>query len=236
MKYIYIIAIFLSFTTTAFCQPTKNDVAHPNRNATIAKDHIKNLREGVLLVRLKTRENKINALKRAGAFETAKKVAQEQAQENMIIIKAFRDTFNFCPVYFFYSSDSRFIANQQLDSVVFLSDDLKPDSSLSINGNFYLVAEFDQVKEIKGTENKDETYYYKGDNGYQQGEKGAGYTNMGFSALVVKDGHFNQMARPFPYYVKTNENIFFLRKPKASTVNQLNLNFYSFYSHGNATK
>jgi len=227
MKFILFSLLIFTFSLMTSAQVAATPELS-DKNKLTSHDLMKKLKsEGAILVRLKTHQNKIDALKRAGNVEAAKKVQDEQDSQNKSIIEAFRDTFNFCPVYFFYSSDSKYISRLQTDSVTFLNPELKPDTSIRFAEGFFLVAEFTQVGEVK-RDRKEDLYYYSSTKGFESQNQMQGNTDMGFTALVIKDQHFNQLQRPFPYYVKTNDNIFFLRKSPIVAANQLNLNFYNF--------
>src|SRR3954466_3763280 len=65
------------------------------------------LKDGVLLVRLMTREPSVKALREAGQTRQADEMQQEQNTYNKKIISAFKSGFTFCPVYFFFSSYSQ---------------------------------------------------------------------------------------------------------------------------------
>lgn len=136
---------------------------------------IADLRTGVLLVRLATGKNRIEALRNQGKEEEAKKLAADLRQMNETVMRAFKNTYNFSRVEFFYSDDSRKVRKGRYEGIL-LNEDLKPDSSIRIRPQDpVFVAEFGSVS--KGT--------------------GGG---MNFSALVVMDSRFNMLEKPFPYY------------------------------------
>ncbi len=111
------------------------------------RKQIVQLKEGTLLVRLKTSENKISSLQEKGKFELATNVENEQKDENIKIISAFRTKFNFCKVEFFYSSHSEKILKSKFDKI-FLNDNLEIDLSRSIDTTKEIfLAEFGEISE-----------------------------------------------------------------------------------------
>lgn len=103
------------------------------------------LKEGALLVKLKTSENLINGFVRAGKQDEADKVKAEQEMTNKDIARAFSKHFNFCKVYFFYSGQSAAVKNGDLGQL--LNTDLEIDSTFnSVN---YLIGEFGESETTK---------------------------------------------------------------------------------------
>lgn len=90
-----------------------------------AKEDLHQMKNGVLLIRLFTNDAKISGLEAAGKTTEAQKAAEIQNRENKDIILSFSQVFKFCPVFFFYSSDSEDIRNGNFEGKVF-------DSSLSL--------------------------------------------------------------------------------------------------------
>ncbi|MDZ7740369.1 MAG: hypothetical protein U5Q03_01055 [Bacteroidota bacterium] len=75
------------------------------------------LKEGVLLVRLKTSANTIAALRKAGHQEKASQRVEQQYIENLKIMQAFRKHYDFCRVEFFYSNKSSQLAQGELENI-----------------------------------------------------------------------------------------------------------------------
>jgi hypothetical protein len=199
---------FLLVSTIGFSQPNQNKKSkvrfRKQINAT-AKEQIYQLKEGALFVKLKTRKNSILALRNIGKDNLADRIENEQKGENINIISAFRNNFNFCPIFFFYSDYSSNIVEKQFDQVIFLNDSLKADTTIKFNGMFFFIAEFSTIEQ-------DTAKYFS----YNSSEADANWSvkkvsnyyggpDMGFSALIIKSDKFIQLRRPFPYYVSTYE-------------------------------
>ena len=108
-----------------------------------ARAEILMLEKGALLVRLKTSELQIEALKKAGKEKEAEELKTSQESENKAIVEAFKTNFTFCPVYFFYSSHSNEIKSGNY--IGLFNANYKP--VYAVNSNNYLVGEYDESDE-----------------------------------------------------------------------------------------
>src|SRR5690606_16723801 len=119
-------------------------------------------------------------------------------------------TFDFAPVYFFYSDQSRPIRKGQMDSVTFLNDSLEPDNAIRFKGAGFLIAEFGRVSQ--DTARAVDQYSVRSTpEGTELRENYYGGANLGFTALVIRSEDFVQLRKPFPYYVRTYDNSFLRR-------------------------
>lgn len=105
---------------------------------TNTEEFIHDLRQSVLLVRLQDKSKTISTLEEMGEDLKASLVAQEQQKENREILLSFTQTFDFCPVYFFYAKDSEQIRKGELEELVFDAN-LRP---VAIDFKKYYTAEF----------------------------------------------------------------------------------------------
>ncbi|HLN54243.1 MAG TPA: hypothetical protein VK212_11095 [Lentimicrobium sp.] len=162
------------------------------------QNDLNSLNNGLLLVRLKTATNTINAYKSKGLNEAAEKLEMKRRDENLQIVKAFRENYHFSRVEFFFSSDSKKVEQGDFYGI-FLNDSLVHDSSIKADtANIWYIAEVDFLESVTGKRwessyNTDSTkprkIYYT--------------TSSDFSraAIVIRDKNFEQLRRPFPYYV-----------------------------------
>ncbi len=234
--YLLVFAILAtSFTLiSSICTAQSQDVskapAKPVIKAEeIATQQIKDLKEGVLFVRLQTRQKSIDAMRKAGQNELADKKQAEQLELNKCIISAFRKEFVFCKVYFFYSDDSKNILDKNFTQIVFVNDSAIRDENIKIETpNKFFIAEF-------GTSSQDTASYYshtayEPDGNFSSGPVQVYYggSNTGAHGLKIMSDSFVQLRKPFPYFVKSP---FFKRKSfiPATTVEKMNLNLFKFY-------
>jgi hypothetical protein len=178
----------------------------------------------VLLVRLKTSENKIRVLKELGDTIQALRVAEEQRNANLEIVQAFKQYFNFCPVYFFYSTYSGQVKKGELTGY-FLNDRLEPDSSVRLDNKLYYIAEFSVI----------EPDTFERDAGSRKlADEGAIAYSRNIEALIIRDQRFIQLSKPFPYYIKTTD--LFRRRSVREMVSLMNQELFSFFKMANVSK
>ncbi len=129
------------------------------QNRKAAEKEIESLRNGSLLVRLKTGELQAAAMERSGNATEANEYRRKQKEENLAIVKAFIRNFRFCPVYFFFSSCSQKISNKDFEGCL-LNNELLPDSSRIPPTSVFLIAEFgnSEKQQIEGLIVMDATF------------------------------------------------------------------------------
>ncbi len=190
----------------------------------IARNHITALRKGALLVRLQTRAQSVETLKERGLIDKERR----QAEENTEYLKAFVSEFDFAPVYFFRSEDSKLIKEGKLSEVVFLNYNLVPDSTIAVKEQIIYTAEFgniapDNEKTRQGYRlDKDSTGVIQKSTYYSSAD-------MGFEALVIMDNQFIQLRNPFPYYVRTYDKKGIMTRSSEKTVRKMNQKLHQFY-------
>jgi len=191
---------------------------------------IKDLNEGILFVRLMTRENTINALRNAGQDEQAISIIESQQELNLEITKAFSDHFDFCPVLFFYSSCSEPIKDREFTSCLMDANlNQLPEANMPDIDEFF-IAEFSHV------ESSDEKYFTHysleetQDDGKEIRKNYGGDTEIGAAALIIRDSEFAQLQDPFPFHVRTREGTPWKRS-KAKTVGLMNKELHNFLSN-----
>ena len=80
---------------------------------------------------MNTQNNKIEKLKELGKNESAKRIQAEQRIKNLETIEAFNQGFDFCPVYFVLSDQTKNIKMNDMKSVQFLNNEGRKDSTIS---------------------------------------------------------------------------------------------------------
>jgi hypothetical protein len=161
---------------------------------------INEMKNGTLLVRLHTSENKIAAMTKQGKQHQAEKTELKQGEANKKIVAAFRQRFNFCPVRFFYSSNSEKVLSENFAGI-FLNDSLTADSSIAIDtAKKVFVAEFTTV--MRDSAEYFSGYHLERDTILHLEKTYYGGADEGFYALVIRDGNLHQLRKPFPYYTQ----------------------------------
>lgn len=155
----------------------------------VAKAQINALKNGALLVRLKTNSKTIEKLRAAGNMDLATQVAQETMLANRIIMNSYLLEFKFCPVYFFFSEQSDSVKFKKLDGI-FLDSSLTMNSSIVCKASFYLIAEAD--------------YVYNSSLGIVSESVASKSEERGNpirqAPIVIKNRYFIQLHKPFPYF------------------------------------
>lgn len=196
------------------------------------KEQIHQLKNGVLLVRLKTRSNAITELRKMGAHAKADLVEKKQAEFNLNIVAAFRKKFNFCPVYFFYSDYSDTIKAKHFDKVIFLNDSLRPNPALKFDGKGFLVADFGTVEQDTAKSFSYSSYEPDDDFSVKRVDHYNGGPSFSYDGLIIRSDQFIQLRHPFPYFVRTRDprpN----KKKLNRTVRAMNKKLTSFYDQNN---
>jgi hypothetical protein len=163
-----------------------------------AKKQIKELKEGVLLVRLHTKQPVINALEEKGATKKANYIKEKQETENKEIVAAFKN-FDFCPVYFFYSQFSDSLKNGKYNNVIILNDSLQPTK---LNLTNYYIADFGNVEKNYVNDTTDVKRNELKAKGIDTKKKYKGGSNLSIRAMIISDANFNQLKSPFPFYTR----------------------------------
>ncbi len=210
----------------------------------MAKTDISRLKEGALLVRLKTSETKINALRKAGRENKALKAEAWQRTQNEKIVKAFTEQYTFSPVYFFYSNFSNQVREGDFAGI-FLNEKLEIDSTIELKEKTVFTVEYTAIKQDTFVQLSHYELEQIGNFRSKWVPRYYGQSNLGFKAFVLKNQNFEQMAEPFPYYARTNAPgiqkhpeqllfgfplIYFLANPSYdAAVDALNRKLHQFY-------
>lgn len=169
------------------------------------------LKNGNLIVRLKSQDRKIMAYRASGNRKLADKLEYELKVFNKDLIKAFINNFNFCNLFFIYPNDYELVRNQ-IHSGYFLDENLEVDSSITISFNAsYYFCEHGPVY-AEALEDSNEAR-----------RKIVTATPMQQDALVIKDESLTQLLSPFPNHVSIR------LKEKEKVVERLNNRLHNFY-------
>lgn len=154
-----------------------------------AEEAIKRLKEGTLLVRLPSRQRKIDAMeevlsgyapddkRRARMERLLQETRVEAATFNRNMMTAFRDSFDFAEVRFFYDYNTPKLKAGE-SAGLFLNETLRADPSIQLpDGSYYIL-------------------------GFGQTHKE--YSD-GLEAMFIMSSDFERMGPPFPYYQRLND-------------------------------
>lgn len=172
----------------------KGDSSYTNFNQLrfdVAKAQINLLKTGALLIRLRTNAGTISKLKKAGNIDLATQVEREIQLKNKAIMRAYKQEFNFCPVYFFNSDCSDSVKHKHLEGI-FVDSNLVVDPTIVCTANFYLIAE-------QGGIYNSSLGIVREYSAQQAVESGTIFRDV---FIVIKNRYFIQVHKPFPYFQK----------------------------------
>lgn len=167
-----------------------------------AQYHIKELKRCTLLVRLQTKENHINYFKNQKDFSAVERIKKHQSKVNEALKLAFSNFFDFTQVAYFYSSDSKKVAEGNFHNVL-LNENLERDSTIQFTDTNYYIVDVSEV-------------FYETFQEHMQG-------------LVILDKYFQQLEKPFPYHVRRRAGLAFIKREDAELVRIFNENLHAFY-------
>lgn len=164
------------------------------------------LKDGAVIVRLKTSPKSVEAYRKAGRNDIADKIEHGRKKQNIKLIDAFLRNFFFCKVYFIYSSDTK--AFLEGNRKVFLNDTLAYDTSITLTGNNFVFCEYGSVDAY--SKFQDYSHPVAGnvsgvnldkmdDKAMEQHSSGTSTSPATTSGLVLLDKELKQLQRPFPY-------------------------------------
>lgn len=187
---VYFIAVFsiISFFSL-HAQKDSLRISVDTTNKILSRSQILQLKDGALILRLKTNDKSIEKYRKSGRNDIAEKIIAENYKRNLVIADAFRTQFNFCKVYFIYTRDTKkFLSG---DPKIFLNDTLGADTTIHLKERFTLFAEYGTVM----ANLRDDEYHYSGVKKTKESSQ-----PMSSSALFATDLNLKQLTEPFPFY------------------------------------
>lgn len=134
----------ISFLLACALVPLNAQDANKEKSPLNTQEFITDFRSSALLVRLQDKSQTIAVLINQGQTKPAEQLSKQQRLENREILLSFSQTFDFCPVYFFYSKDSEAVRNGELEGIIF-------DENLNIvtkDLSKYYTAEFGETPDL----------------------------------------------------------------------------------------
>jgi len=171
----------------------KDPKQHKNfykRRHTLADWQINKLKEGALVVKLKTNQKTIDALIKQGNKELALTKKLELYAINKTVMLAFKEYYTFSKVYFMFSSyNDSLLKGKRVN--LFLDTNLQIDPKIELKENFYLIVEKD--------------FIYNSSIGFVREDSAKFATESGNpevdAAFVVKNKFGHQVHKPFPFSI-----------------------------------
>ena len=192
----------------------------------LADKQICHLKNGALLVRIHSRNKVAEAVMRNGDKLLGEELLRKQRERNRDIYEAFEKHWDFCPVYFFEAEASKAVKDIHRENIIFLGEELKRDPEIRFPQGNFLTAEFGTLPESRSDVFE---LRYMQENGewmvelHNNPDKSAG----NFSAFHIMSNHFSRLSSPFPYFVRTYDDLVFRRQPSAA-IRKMNKRLHEF--------
>jgi len=183
-KYTFFTIVFTFVFINLSIAQDKESKGTSKEKIAIAEKAIKDLKEGILIVRLKSKHSKISKLQslssskdvdnatKARIKNTLKREIEERNTLNNQIVKGFEEFYYFSTVYFMYDTSSISLKNGVQEGI-FLNNNLEVDPTIKLNNKPFFVLRY-------GTTDLNNT--------------------SGIEAWVVMNKQLEDMERPFPYH------------------------------------
>ncbi len=182
-KWFLILSLILFFTPALEAQIIKG-----KKNRAKAEQAIMALKDGALVLRLKTKRNKIekiqelltkpdlNGNERKKLEKELETTIKERDEYNTATVAAFNNHYTFSAIYFMPDTSSVTLKKGQ-KSGIFYNDKLEIDPNVTITQDSFFIV----YKGVLDTS-----------------------TRTGMEALIIMDRRFDIVPSPFPYYVRVN--------------------------------
>ncbi len=164
------------------------------RRKIVAAWQINKLKDGALVVKLKTNNHLLEALKRDGNTVLAEQKRLENLAVNLNMSRAFRNNYNFSKIYFIYSNYGDSLLKGKR-SGIFLDSALNIDPSITMTEPFYIISESDALYNSS-------IGFVPEDSANKVVEQGS--PTLANVPIVLKNKYGHQLKRPFPFYAKND--------------------------------
>lgn len=101
---------------------------------------LRNLKNGSVIVRLKTNQKSVDAYRKAGKEEIADRIELDRKNQNLKMYYAFTNGFHFCNVYFIYATETHDFLNGKKG--LLLNRDLAHDPNIIMNDTNFIFCEY----------------------------------------------------------------------------------------------
>lgn len=109
-----------------------------------ASQTLRALKNGAVIIRLKTNLKSVDAYRKAGQNDIADRIENDRKKQNEKIFWAFTENFIFCDVYFIYANETE--AFLKGNRKLFLNQQLNHDTSITFTGDNFVFCEYGSVE------------------------------------------------------------------------------------------
>ena len=172
-----------------------------------ASQTLRSLRNGAVIVRLKTNLKSIDAYRKAGQPDIADRIEADRKKQNQKMYRAFQNNFLFCKVYFIYANETEEF--NKGNHKVFLNEDLQHDTTIVFTDTNFVFCEYGSVEAFSKFDDYKAPAVGTGGLGtYVDAKTNRIQDSVSFrtstspattSGLVFLDKELHQLHRPFPF-------------------------------------
>ncbi|MGB0867999.1 MAG: hypothetical protein ACPGSD_00260 [Flavobacteriales bacterium] len=220
---VFLITFFLLISHLCFAQ--QEDEQMEKNGLTRAITQIQRLKNGALLVKLYQKERQIELLKRINKEKALESYIADVKKNNLEIIKAFSENFEFCPVYFFYSKDAQNVKERAFENMNFVNRFGEEDSTIVMQAEYFYAGSI--------TESRIDTFKYHSQARDNHSRSINAYSSpkssSSFEAFVFQSDKLIDLFMPFPYLTRTFGSLPVLKRSNRQLVNRLNVKLNKFY-------
>jgi len=142
---IFLIVAGCIFSYSVSAQDTTNSKA---ANAALTVDtSAANKFPKQVLVQLRTEQNRIKALTKAGNTKALEEVQKDAEGERQAMINDFEKNYHYCPVYYFIDTNFEKIKKQDFDGILLNADGTKANVKIPKGNNDYVIAYYGYLSE-----------------------------------------------------------------------------------------
>ena len=179
----------------------------PKDGKDLGTEEIMQLKVGHLVVVLEDKAAEIENYRKAGKDALALELRNEQQKSRQTIIRVFRESFDFCPVYFTTSDQQAQLDAGLFDKIVYLDEDGNKDPTIRPMTPEFLFARFEDIGPSSAGEGVDYSLWYL-DKKTVEDLQMSGSETTRYKAFIFFDREMKDLRSPFPYKIQQYDYVF----------------------------
>lgn len=187
-----------------------------------ASQTLRTLRNGAVIVRLKTNQKSVDAYRNAGKNNIADRIQADRQKQNEKMYQAFGRSFLFCKVFFIYANETKLFLEG--NRKIFLNTNLQHDATIVFSDTNFVFCEYGSVESFSKFHDYEPIYISAAERSAYSNVTSYGNISGGIpyidprkakildtlpiqtstspattSGLFFSDKNLNQLHRPFPF-------------------------------------
>lgn len=190
--------------------------------------YINILKNGALLVRIKSQSKNIEKYRKANLTKVVNRIEKDRDKNTKKLMASFEKYFDFCPVYFFYDTDS-YLLDEEQKTGFFINNNLERDASIILDKTDYLIFDYGIPSQEKIPKQYEEFRLEQRDTTdgkiYEKLQVYSG-SSSGANTYIVKNTAYEQLRFPFPYITENK-----IKRGLPREIGFFNERFHSLYNY-----